>query len=155
MDAERYSRESKEEHTTGEKGEPRRLSVPRSVIVRLGRLLYMEYRPAELAEELGCGVNTVYRSYLAAGCPHRRDETGHIWIVGTEFREWVRATLKKDKTPLADGEAYCLKCNAPVKMTGELAVQAVNLYLELIKGECPVCGTQVNRARARKRQAET
>ena len=143
-----------EEQTTGEEGELRRLSVPRSVILRLGRLLHMEYRPSELAEELGCSLDAVYKSYLSAGCPHRRDETGHIWIVGTEFSEWVRATLKKDKIPLADGEAYCLKCNAPVKMTGELTVQPVNLYLELVKGECPVCGTRVNRARARKRQAE-
>ena len=141
-----------EELATGEEGELRRLSVPKSVILRLGRLLHMEYRPAELAEELGCSLDAVYKSYLSAGCPHRRDETGHIWIVGTEFSEWVRATLKKGKTPLADGEAYCLKCKAPVKMSGELAVQPVNLYLELVKGECPVCGTRVNRARARKRQ---
>lgn len=154
MEAERGCRGPQEEHATDGKRELSRLSVPRSVIVRLGRLLHMEYRPTELAEELGCGVNVVYRSYLGAGCPHRRDKTGHIWIVGTEFRDWMRATLKKDKIPLADGEAYCLKCNAPVKMSGELTVQPVNLYLELVKGECPVCRTQVNRARARKGQAE-
>jgi len=154
MDAERGSREPNEEHAMDGKRELSRWSVPRSVIVRLGRLLHMEYRPAELAEELDCSVDAVYKSYLSAGCPHRRDETGHIWIVGTEFREWMRATRKKDKITLADGEAYCLKCNAPVKMSGELAVQPVNLYLELVRGECPVCRTQVNRARARKGQAK-
>ena len=150
MKAERRTELVDEEHSTDEKGKSPRLKIPRSVILHLGRLLHMEYRPAELAEELGCGVDAIYKSYLAAGCPHRRDETGHIWIVGTEFADWVSATLKKDRMPLADGEAYCLKCNAPVKMSGKLKVKKVNLYLELVVGECPICGTQVNRARARK-----
>jgi hypothetical protein len=151
MQQEQLTTESTERKTTPETRTLRRPRIPRSVIVRLGRLLRMEYRPAELAEELGCGADTIYRHYLPAGCPHRRDERGHIWIVGTDFAEWVRATLKQGKTPMTEGEAYCLKCNRPVNMKGRLEVEPVNYYLELVKGECPACGTTVNRARARKR----
>ena len=151
MEQGQFATETTKRQNTPEKRKPR---IPRMVIVRLDRLLHMEYRPAELAEELGCGVDTIYRYYLPAGCPHRRDENDHIWLVGTDFAEWVRATLKKGKVPLADGEAYCLKCNEPVRMAGKLTVEPVNYYLELVKGKCPACGTTVNRARARVRKED-
>lgn len=54
----------------------------------LGVLLWMEYKPSEIAEEIKCNTDTVYKSYIPAGCPHRRDEEGNIWIVGTEFAVW-------------------------------------------------------------------
>jgi hypothetical protein len=120
----------------------------RSQIIRLGRLLCMLYRPAEIASEIGCHVDTVYRSYIPAGCPHARDGTGHIWINGRDFAEWARELTSKSRRPLDDGEAFCLKCNAPVEMAGNLRVSKTNRHLELITGVCPVCGTTVNRARA-------
>ena len=100
----------------------------------------MEYRPSELADELKCRADTIRRVYIPAGCPHRRDAAGHLWIVGTEFRGWALATLKRGKIPLSDDEVYCLKCNEPVKMTGRLTVKPVNRYLEMVSGECPNCG---------------
>lgn len=152
MNKEVCSTESADGSTADRTECSRRLRVPRSLILRLGRLLYMEYRPSELAEELGCSIDSIYKMYLPAGCPHRRDDTGHVWIVGTQFSEWVRIALQKTKTPMAEGEAYCLKCNSPVKMQGPFQVTQTNRYLELVRGQCPICGTVVNRARAR--QAE-
>ena len=110
------------------------------------------YRPSELAEVLDCHVDTVYRSFIPAGCPHTRDSHGHIWIVGTEFAQWARDMMASQKrTPLADGEAYCMKCNKPVQMTGPITVRPTSHHLELVTGTCPDCGTTVNRARAREK----
>ncbi len=123
--------------------------MSKEIITRLGRLLYMRYRPSELAAEIGCHVDTVYRSFVPSGCPHRRDEQGHIWIIGTEFAEWARAIAKRKHAPLGEGEVFCLKCRARTRMTGHLIVKPTNHYLELVAGECSECGTTVHRARAR------
>lgn len=123
----------------------------REQVIRLGRLLHMYYRPSELANEIGCHVDTIYRSYLPAGCPHKRDERGHIWIVGTEFAQWARIVKKHDQIPLEKNEAYCLKCRKPVSIAGDITVTPTNRYLELVSGKCPECGRTVNRAQARNR----
>jgi len=36
------------------------MRLRRTQIIRLGRLMTMRYRPAELAAEIGCHVDTVY-----------------------------------------------------------------------------------------------
>jgi len=126
------------------------IHMSRNQVIRLARLLHMRYCPSELASEIGCHVDTVYRSFIPAECPHERDDHGRIWIIGTEFAEWARTT--KTKGPrLADGEAYCLKCNQAVKMMGPITVKPTNRNLELVTGTCPACGTTVNRARARRK----
>jgi hypothetical protein len=45
-------------------------------MAHLPRLLWMYYSPSDLADEIGCNVDTVYKSYIPAGCPHKRDERG-------------------------------------------------------------------------------
>jgi RNase P subunit RPR2 len=125
------------------------IHLRREIIIRLGRLLEMRYRPSELADEIGCHVDTVYRSYIPAGCPHTRDETGHIWIVGTEFAEWAREVNSREGVTLEDGEAYCLKCEQPIQISDPITVRPTNRHLELLSGACPQCGTTVNRARRR------
>ena len=41
----------------------------RSQTGRLKRLLDMQYSVAELAAELGCSPDSIYRSHIPAGCP--------------------------------------------------------------------------------------
>jgi uncharacterized protein with PIN domain len=130
------------------------MRLRRNQMARLGRLLEMRYRPSELAAEIGCHLDTVYKSFIPAGCPHERDERGHIWIVGTEFAKWAREKSTHQHIKLADGEAYCLKCNKPVKMKGEITIKPTNRYLELMTGRCPQCNSVVNRARARRLKQE-
>ena len=126
----------------------------RAQIIRLERLLYMEYRPSELAEILNVSVDTVRRSYLVAGCPFRLDSKGHYWIVGTEFKSWAEeivAERKRKKTNLMlNDEAWCFKCNRRVKLINPKS-KRVNHHLELMQSNCPECGTKVNRAREAKR----
>jgi hypothetical protein len=119
-------------------------------IVKLGRLMDMLYKPSEIAEEIGVTTDTVYRSYLPAGCPHERDPKGRIWIHGPAFIAWARETISKKKskrTGLPDDHAWCMKCNQPVALINP-KIKPVNRYLEILQANCPTCGKLVNRARA-------
>lgn len=121
-------------------------------IVRIKRLLDMLYKPAEIAEEIGVSPDTVYRSYLPAGCPHTRDDAGNIWIHGPAFADWVRdqSPRHRKRAALPDNHAWCLKCRQPVPLRAP-TVKHVNRYLELLQAHCPACGTTIHRARARSR----
>lgn len=67
------------------------------------KLLHMRYKPSEVADVLGVGVQTVYRVWIPAGCPSDKDSSGALWIVGTELRAWmedvedVRRSSKKGR----------------------------------------------------------
>jgi len=108
----------------------------------------MEYRPSEIAAELQIHLDTVYRSLIPAGCPHRRDEKGHIWIVGTELTEWLSAH-QRPRQRMAPGMAWCCKCHQVVPMQSPLKTTITNRNLELVSGTCPHCQCQVNRAQKR------
>ena len=123
-----------------------------SQIVKLVRLMDMMYRPKELAEEIGVSVDTVYRSYLPAGCPHQRETSGEIWINGLDFQAWVRemqANKKRGKnhTPMPENQAFCMRCDKPVEMISPRVIHRTR-NMELLQGRCAVCGCKVNRARS-------
>ena len=125
--------------------------MSQSQIARLGRLLWMRYKPSELADELGCSVDTIYKSYVPSGCPHQRDEeTSAIWIVGTEFAEWARKVVVKHKvkTGMGRDQAYCVKCHKTVDVVG-LTAKPFTAQLEMVGGTCSECGSKVHRARTR------
>ncbi len=124
--------------------------LDRSQIIKLSRLLYMKYKPSEIAKILAVDVNTVYRNYLNSGCPHERDENGNIWIIGTEFREWAQNEIakrkKKNDNPMQPNEGWCVKCNQRVLMENPKIVYSGG-NREILQSLCPNCGTRVNRAR--------
>lgn len=122
--------------------------MTREQLIRTGHLLNMRYTPSELAKEIGCNTDTFYRSYIPAGCPHERDGRGHLWIVGTAFRDWARETFKRKGAKMPDGFAYCLRCRQPVRMMST-AEKPVNRNLTLIAGICATCGAKVYRAKRR------
>lgn len=125
----------------------------RAQVIKLNRLLYMKYHPSEIADLLDVSVDTVRRSYLAAGCPFERDSTNRIWIIGTEFREWALEVLAKRKRkntePMQEDQTYCLKCNKRVKIINP-TIEISNQFLERVVSKCPECGTLCNRGRGRK-----
>lgn len=104
----------------------------------------MEYKPTELAAEIGCHRSTIYESYVPAGCPHRRDRKGYLWINGVEFAAWARATIQRSKIALGPGEAFCMRCKRPVVMRGPLTETEAKGAL-LIHGKCPQCFGDVSR----------
>jgi hypothetical protein len=107
----------------------------------------MEYKPSELADELGVAVKTIHQSWLPAGLPFRRDKTNHIWIVGTEARAWLDTiatqSIYKPKKKLEAGQAYCIKCKkavTPIDATRRRFGKA-----GMLKGRCPACGQELRK----------
>jgi hypothetical protein len=131
-----------------------RIKFNRSMMQRARRLLHMRYRPRELAEELGCVVDMIYRRYIPAGCPHERDDAGHIWIVGDEFRDWMlalrREAAAEGRAKLKKGQGYCVVCERAVDMEGPFEVRPVGAHVELVTGRCSECGAMVSRGRKRR-----
>jgi len=65
-----------------------RSTLPRMNRAQKLRIRYLhdtEYTPAELAEAIGCNRDIVYRGFIPAGCPHKKDQAGHISINGLDF----------------------------------------------------------------------
>jgi hypothetical protein len=117
---------------------------------KLRKLLYMKYRPSEIAEEVDIDVDWVYKIYIPLGCPHERDEDRHIWIVGTEFREWYLETYRKHK--LAANEASCVSCKRPV-----IIVDPVEHHkdgLKYLLSKCPDCSKTVAKILNQKRRSQ-
>lgn len=121
-------------------------------IVKLSRLLNMLYKPGEIAEEIGVAPDTVYRSYLPAGLPHRRDAHGNIWIHGPAFAAWAREVIQKHRAEhpgIPADHAWCLGCKGPVLMVDPQVIYA-GRGMEVLQSACPGCGRPVNRARGQR-----
>ena len=108
---------------------------------RLGSLLNMLYRPSEIASEIGFSVRQVYRVYVPLGCPHERDDKGHLWINGAAFRDWYDALYPK--ATLGAHEAYCLTCKEPVPIVNP-SEQRKGFIVYLVS-DCPNCGRRLAR----------
>ena len=124
-------------------GASARVKLSHSVIVRAPGLLPMLYRPSELAQELEVAESTL-RDWLDLDVPHLRDERGHIWINGREFAAWVGASRRLPSgRKMADDEAYCFRCQRPVKLVKPNITQRGKQ--KLLSSTCPDCGSTINR----------
>ncbi len=110
-------------------------------VARLQGLLNMLYTPKELAETIGFTRRQVYRVYLHLGCPFQRDTTGHVWINGAEFRDWVHRTYTKPK--MTENESFCLTCKQPVGIVG--AHFESRGGISYVTSLCPKCGRKLTR----------
>jgi len=114
---------------------------------KLKRLLFMEYKPSEIAEELGVSVKTIYR-YLDYGAPQRRDKAGSIWIVGSDFKKWavdvLSKSIRKQKPKLPDNMAYCVHCRSATEIQ-ITQIRRQTRKTVLVYGICGVCGGKVTK----------
>lgn len=112
-------------------------------------LLFMEYKPSELARELRIHTKTILRSYIPTGFPHRRDPNGNIWIVGTAFDEWARSIHHQKafvkKTRLRDDQAYCVKCRRVIDYQTILRRRSLSAGRIMLFVPCPHCGITIAR----------
>lgn len=93
--------------------------LSRALMRRSIRLLDMEYKPSEIAEELDASKEQI-RKLIHAGAPARIDAKGNYWVHGVSFAEWLKnAAPKKDKDKkiFEDNEAYCFVCKSAVTFT--------------------------------------
>ena len=129
-----------------------------SQVYKLRHLLYMKYKPTEIANELGVSVETVYRNYIPAGAPHERDGSGHVWIVGTTFAEWARdylsARRSRPKLTMRENDAYCLHCNKVVNMVNKTRKGINKRGVVLYSGKCPDCKGKLSRLVKRESAAD-
>lgn len=107
-------------------------------------LLDMEYKPAELADQLGIRKETV-RTYLYAGLPARKDAKGHTWIRGADFGAWAKAIMStyEKRITLSENEYYCMCCHAPTTTDKHTRRKSGNR--DMLKGICVKCGSSVQK----------
>jgi len=97
------------------------------------RILDMEYKISEIAEELGASKEQILKLVLA-GAPARKDSKGRYWIHGTTFVHWLRDAAPKkpgDKTIFPDNECYCFTCRSMVTF------EALRRKHRMVFGLCP------------------
>ena len=121
----------------------RRKLLAREPKLRARGLLDMDYRPSELARELGIDKQMIYRRLIPAGMPHRKDERGNIWLHGLSVAEWVIELSAPSAPKMAQDEAYCLGCRKPVKLISPERFQSARNVM--LKAKCPECDSIVNR----------
>ena len=110
--------------------------------MRLIGLLDMEYKPAELAAEVGFSRKQIYRIYRKfPGFPCRVDETKHLWINGADFRNWYHRTYPKIE--INSDEAFCVICHAGVKIVNPTYHTKGTLHYLLC--HCPDCGRKISK----------
>lgn len=126
----------------------------RGLVNRISRLLHMRYTIREIADELQVEPRQI-RRYLSNGAPCEVDDKGHVWVIGTQFRDWVNDVRESRKNPLGPGQAYCLRCNAVATMIGPLStVRVRKTRFQVLMGKCAVCGAKVTRGQSRRRKRD-
>jgi hypothetical protein len=91
--------------------------LSRALMRRSIRILDMEYKPSEMADELGASKDQILR-LISAGAPARKDTQGRYWLNGLSFVTWLKDVAPKkpgDKTLFADDECYCFTCRKVVQ----------------------------------------
>jgi hypothetical protein len=122
----------------------RRPRLTKQVRDRLRRLLDMEYRPSEIADVLEVHKDTVLRGWVQAGLPHRRDDSGAVWINGVVLAAWLRQLIRKSRVKLGPAEAYCLRCGRAVTVSPPIVRERVQ-HAVLVRGTCAQCSGAVDR----------
>lgn len=108
---------------------------------KLKGLFDMEYRPSELADELGIRRNQIYTVYLPLGCPNERDQWNHILINGKDFKKWYLE--KYQKTKVANDETFCRTCQIAVRIENGLELRKGGLTYVI--SHCPKCGRVISK----------
>ena len=127
----------------------RRYKLSHTSASRLGRLLHLEYSPADLARELDCSKRKILTA-IEGGCPHRRTKSGRFRIVGDAFRGWYEALCRRRKRPLGPNEAFCLACGraVPLPPVDQRHTFTLANGARRVEALCPICGKKINRFRA-------
>lgn len=127
-----------------------RIHFNRSQLGKLRRLLDMEYRPSEIASEIGLTPDTLYRSHIPAGAPTRLDKTNHVWINGRLYASWVRLyqvqrrARLKESPRMTNNQTYCFTCGKVIDIVSPKVRKYRRNILQKV-GKCPECGGKVSR----------
>lgn len=108
------------------------LSMSRAMTRRSVRLLDMEYKPSEIAQELNCKPSWVVLA-IKHNAPSRKDESGRFWLHGLTFAAWLQTytAQEKERRHIKPNECYCVGCK---KYTSFLPDEELQTR---IVGKCP------------------
>jgi hypothetical protein len=116
---------------------------------RLKRLLNMNYKVTEIAEELDIATSTIYDTYIPAGMPCIQDEKKHYWVNGQDFCEWaqqfVTTRQRKPKSMMASNQAFCTRCKTVIVVSSSRVSQANYNGIVRLSGRCSICNSKVSR----------
>jgi hypothetical protein len=120
--------------------------------VRLIRLS-LSYTIHEIAETFDLHPNAV-RRWVKAGLRTIDDRRPQL-IYGSDLIGFLRKRQQGRKHRCGPGEMYCCKCRAPRRpRSGCVVVDHLNARQLMIRGECELCGTRMNRGGSLARLAE-
>ena len=89
---------------------------------RLGRVLPVEVTPGEVGHELKMRLSRLCRHFGPARYPHRPDKEDQLSLAGRAFRRWYESMPEARRHPMADDEAWSLRCRRAVPVMGLLNV---------------------------------
>lgn len=119
------------------------------VVKKSQALLNMEYKPSELAKELGVTAEYVRKVLIhVLGAPHTYSEKNRLWINGKRFRSWIvqydkQFKQKKKARVVGENQFYCVKCRKLVEQDSYVLVNDGRNSMK--KAYCPNCGTRINK----------
>lgn len=129
----------------------------RGVLQRAKALLWMRYTVEEIAEELHVDASRIWADWLPEGAPAQQDDSGDLWIVGTDLRDWILAenNRRREGDRLRPGHAYCTQCEATREMVGPIDRRVVSSVLGLVEARCSQCGAVVFRGVRKESQLDS
>ena len=124
-------------------------SLKNKVYFRRLKLLDMNYKTSEIANELGVTDKYVRESLIRYGMPYTKDSSGHFWFSGLEVRKWIETEFSpenrhKPHALMGENEFYCVKCNA-CRVSNSYSIEINSRGVLYKKAYCPVCGTRMNK----------
>jgi hypothetical protein len=111
------------------------------------------YTVHEVAELYGLHPNAV-RRWIKEGLRTIDDRRPQL-IHGSDLIAFLGARQRGRKRRCAPDEMFCCRCRAPRRPKGgRVAVDRLNARQVIIRGECELCGTRMNRGGSRARLTE-
>ena len=102
------------------------------------------YTAPEVAELLGVAIGTV-RSWMKHGLPCLMDNRPFL-IPGDDLKTWLKDRQKRRRQKCQPDEIFCFGCRAPRRpLPGSVTIVPRNEKTTIIKGQCPDCGSTMNR----------
>jgi hypothetical protein len=104
---------------------------------------HLQYTVEEIAKALGCHRQTVWQ-WIKLGMPVA-DSRRPLLIYGGDAKAYLKSRYSAQKTTLAPGEMYCLRCRAGRRPAFNVAdLIPTTADLGSLQGLCEVCSTVMN-----------
>jgi hypothetical protein len=113
----------------------------------------LSYSIQEIADLFSLHPNAV-RRWVKAGLPTIDEERPKL-IHGSDLIDFLNTRQRERKRRCAPGEMYCCRCRASRRpKEGRVVVDRIGARQLMVRGECELCGTRMNRGGSLERLRE-